>query len=422
MAYAFFMKKQANTSRRTTLGHITVLDLSRILAAPWATQNLADMGAEVIKIERPGQGDDTRRWGPPFLKDEKGNETLDSSYFLSTNRGKKSVTVNLATKQGQDIIRQLAMKADVVVENYKVGTLDRYGLGYDDLRALNPKLIYCSVTGFGQDGPYAALPGYDYVFQGMGGLMSITGIPEGQPGGEPMKSGVAITDLITGMYATSAILAALEHRHLSGEGQYIDMSLLDCVVTINSYQAINYFMTGVIPQRMGNAHPNMVPYQVFKCADDGDIIMAIGNDAQYAAFCQVIGRVDLAEDPRFRTGPERLRHREELVALIADVMRTRTVDAWLPQLEAANVPCGPINNMEQVFSDPQVKHREMQLSLPHSAGVDAPSLANPIRFSQTPIQYTHSAPLLGEHTREVLRAHLGMSDDDLEQLQHAGAI
>ena len=406
---------------KTALGHIKVLDLTRILAGPWATQNLADMGAEVIKIERPRVGDDTRTWGPPFLKDADGKETRDSSYFLSANRGKQSVTLDLATPEGQEIIRMLAADADVVVENYKVGTLARYGLAYEDLKKVNPRIVYCSVTGFGQDGPYAALPGYDYVFQGMGGLMSITGVPDGEAGAAPMKSGIAISDLLTGMYATSAILAALEHRHISGEGQYIDMSLLDCIVTINSYQAINYFLSGKIPERMGNAHSNMVPYQVFKCKE-GDIIIAVGNDGQYAAFCRVIGCEHLAVDPAFATGPQRNRNRKDLIPLIAEAMLAKTMEAWVTLLEANNVPCGPIHNMKQVFEDPQVRHREMQLTLPHSAGVQAPSVANPIRLSGTPIQYQHSAPLLGEHNRVVLQERLGLSAERVAELQVKGVV
>ncbi|MBL0425293.1 CaiB/BaiF CoA transferase family protein [Ramlibacter alkalitolerans] len=406
---------------KTALGHIKVLDLTRILAGPWATQNLADMGAEVIKIERPRVGDDTRTWGPPFLKDPDGRETRDSSYFLSANRGKQSVTVDLATPEGQEIIRALAKDADVVVENYKVGTLARYGLAYEDLRKVNPRIVYCSVTGFGQDGPYAALPGYDFVFQGMGGLMSITGVPDGEPGAAPMKSGIAITDLLTGMYATTAILAALEHRHVSGEGQYIDMSLLDCVVTINSYQAINYFLSGKVPQRMGNAHSNMVPYQVFKCRE-GDIIIAVGNDGQYAAFCKVIGCEHLATHPDFATGPQRNRNRQALIPLIAEAMLAKTMEEWVPLLEASNVPCGPIYNMKQVFEDPQVRHRGMQQTLPHGAGVEAPTVANPIRLSDTPIRYTRSAPLLGEHNDAILRARLGLSPERLAELQAKGVV
>lgn len=405
----------------TALGHIKVLDLTRILAGPWATQNLADLGAEVVKIERPQVGDDTRTWGPPFLKDPQGRETRDSSYFLSANRGKRSVTVDLATPEGQDIIRRLAAESDVVVENYKVGTLARYGLAYEDLAKINPRLVYCSVTGFGQDGPYAPLPGYDFVFQGMGGLMSITGQPEGQPGDEPMKSGIAISDILTGMYATSAILAALEHRNVSGRGQYIDMSLLDCVVTLNSYQAINYFLSGRTPQRMGNAHSNMVPYQVFRCKQ-GSIIIAVGNDGQYAAFCRAIGRESLATDPLYAKGPDRNRHRQQLIPLIAEAMLARTMEEWVPLLESCNVPCGPIYDMQQVFEDPQVRHRGMQLSLAHSAGVQAPSLANPIRLSETPIQYQRSAPLLGEHNQAVLGDRLGLTASELAALQAKGVI
>ena len=405
----------------TALGHIRVLDLTRILAGPWATQNLADMGAEVIKIERPRVGDDTRTWGPPFLKDAEGRETSDSSYFLSANRGKKSVTLDLATPEGQEIIRSLVLDADVLVENYKVGTLARYGLAYDDLQKLNPRLVYCSVTGFGQDGPYAALPGYDFVFQGMGGLMSMTGVPDGEPGAGPMKSGIAISDLLTGMYTTSAILAALEHRHVSGKGQYIDMSLLDCIVTINSYQALNYFMTGKIPQRMGNAHSNMVPYQVFHCKE-GDIIIAVGNDVQYAAFCKAIGREQLATDPQYSTAPQRNRNRQTLIPLIAEAMLAKTMEEWVELLEARNVPCGPIYNMQQVFDDPQVQHRNMHLSLPHAAGVQAHSVANPLRLSDTPIRYRQAAPMLGEHNDDILKERLKLSDERIAELKSKGVI
>lgn len=405
----------------STLGHIKVLDLTRILAGPWATQNLADMGAEVIKVERPGVGDDTRAWGPPFLEDAEGRETADSSYFLSANRGKKSITVDLAHPEGQALIRELAVQADVVVENYKVGTLARYGLDYASLQALNPSLVYCSVTGFGQSGPYAALPGYDFVFQGMGGLMSITGQPEGAPGDEPMKVGIAISDLLCGMYATTAILAALEHRHVSGRGQHIDMSLLDCVVTITSYQAINYFLSDRIPRRMGNAHSNMVPYQVFRCKE-GDVIVAVGNDGQFRALCELIDRPDLAADERFATPGQRNRNRDTLIPQIADAMLTRTMAEWVERMEAANVPCGPINNMQQVFEDPQVQHRCMRLSLPHGAGVQAPAVANPMRFSETPIRYGRSAPRLGEHTDDVLAHGLGLSAQRIAELRAHGAI
>ena len=406
---------------KSALGHLKVLDLSRILAGPWATQNLADMGAEVIKIERPGVGDDTRTWGPPFLKDAEGHETRDSSYFLSANRGKQSVTVDLASADGQAIIRQLVLDADVLVENYKVGTLARYGLAYEDLRAINPRLVYCSITGFGQSGPYAALPGYDFVFQGMGGLMSITGVADGQPGAEPMKCGLAITDLLTGMYATTAILAAIEHRRESGEGQYIDMSLLDCIVSINSYQAINYFLSGKIPQRMGNAHSNMVPYQVFRCKE-GDIIIAVGNDTQYAAFCKAIDRPLLATDAQYNTAAQRNRNRERLIPLIAQAMLARSMADWVTLLEVRNVPCGPINDLKQVFEDPQVTHRHMQLSLPHNAGVEAPGVANPIRLSGTPIQYDRAAPTLGEHNQAILHTRLGLTEERMVELKAKGVI
>jgi crotonobetainyl-CoA:carnitine CoA-transferase CaiB-like acyl-CoA transferase len=405
----------------TALGHLKVLDLTRILAGPWATQNLADMGAEVIKVERPAVGDDTRGWGPPFLKNAAGTETSDSSYFLSANRGKRSVTVDIATSDGQEIIRSLAKESDVLVENHKVGTLARYGLAYDDLQKINPRLVYCSVTGFGQKGPYAALPGYDYVFQGMGGLMSITGIRDGEPGAAPMKSGIAISDLLTGMYASTAILAALEHRRVSGRGQHIDIALLDCVVAISSYQALNYFLSGKIPQRMGNAHSNMVPYQVFQCRV-GDIIIAVGNDTQYAAFCRVIERPSLAADPRFSTAAQRNRNRAELIPQIAKALLTRSMDDWILLLEASNVPCGPIYNIQQVFECPQVKHRQMQLSLPHGAGGDAPGVANPIRMSETPIRYQRSAPTLGEHNNFVLRDRLGLSADRVTELEAKGII
>jgi len=405
----------------TALGHLKVLDLTRILAGPWATQNLADMGAEVIKVERPGAGDDTRAWGPPFLKDGEGRETADSSYFLSANRGKKSITVDLAHPDGQALIRELAKQADVVVENYKVGTLARYGLDYESLKALNPRLVYCSITGFGQSGPYAALPGYDFVFQGMGGLMSITGQPEGVPGDEPMKVGIAISDLLCGMYATTAILAALEHRHVSGQGQHIDMSLLDCVVSIGSYQAINHFLSGKVPRRMGNAHSNMVPYQVFRCKE-GDVIVAVGNDGQFRAFCKLIGREDLAQDERYATPGQRNRHRDTLIPEIAQAMLARTMGEWVERMEAANVPCGPIYNMQQVFEDPQVQHRGMRLSLPHGAGVEAPAVASPIRLSGTPIRYGRSAPLLGEHTEAVLGEALGLAPGRIAELRAQGAI
>ena len=406
---------------RTALGHLKVLDLSRILAGPWATQNLADMGAEVIKVERPGVGDDTRAWGPPFLKDAQGQDTRESSYFLSTNRGKKSITLDIATPEGQAIVRDLVKDADVLVENYKVGTLIRYGLDHASLRAINPRLVYCSVTGYGQDGPLALLPGYDYVFQGMGGLMSMTGVPDGQPGAAPMKSGLAIGDLMTGMYATTAILAAIEHRHISGEGQYIDMALLDCMVSINSYMAVNYLLSGTVPRRLGNAHANMVPYQVFHCRE-GDIIIAIGNDGQYRAFCQVVGCPELAQDERYATAPQRNRHREILLPLLAKAMLARSMTEWVPLLEARNVPCGPILNMDQVFENKQVQYRQMKIDLPHAIGTTAPGVASPIRLSDTPVRHHRAAPTLGEHNRDVLQGRLGLSDAQMAELQAKGVV
>jgi crotonobetainyl-CoA:carnitine CoA-transferase CaiB-like acyl-CoA transferase len=414
------LKDQQNYMN-TALAHIKVLDRSRILAGPWATQTLAALGAEVIKIERPAGGDDTRGWGPPFLKDKHGRETKDSAYFLSTNRGKKSQTVDFAHPEGQQIIRQLALDADVMIENYKVGTLARYGLGYEDIRKINPRIVYCSVTGFGQDAPYAALPGYDFIFQGMGGLMSITGVAEGEAGAAPMKSGLAISDLVTGMYTTTAILAALEHRHISGKGQYIDISLLDCLVAITSNQANNYFYSGKIPQRMGNTHPNLVPYQVFHCRE-GDIIVAVGNDAQYAAFCEVIGRPELASDARFRKSAERTRNRASLIPVIAEAMLGRTMNEWNALLEAGNVPCGPVYDIKQVFADPQVRHRNMQVTLPHSTGVEAPGVASPIRLSDTPIQYGHAAPALGEHSDAILAGRLGLSAERIAELRARNII
>ena len=382
---------------KQALQHIKVLDLTRVLAGPWATQILADMGADILKIERPGVGDDLRGWGPPFLQDAEGQDTRDAAYFLSANRGKKSLTLDIATPRGQEIVRALAADCDVFVENYKVGTLARYGLDHATLRAINPRLVYCSVTGFGQSGPYAPLPGYDYIFQGMGGLMSITGMPEGAPGGGPLKTGIPITDVVTGIYASTAILGALEHRNLSGEGQHIDIALLDCLVNVTGCAVMNYFLSGQVPQRLGNGHSNMVPYQVFRCKQ-GDLIVAVGNDTQFAAFARLIGQPELATDSRFSISAQRSRNREILVPLIAQAMLARTMQEWLVLLEAAKVPCGPINDLQQVFEDPQVQHRGLKLSLPHGAGVQAPGVANPIRYSGTPIVYGHAAPQLGEHS------------------------
>jgi len=403
------------------LAHIRVLDLSRVLAGPWASQNLADLGAEVIKVERPGAGDDTRSWGPPWVKDRDGKDTRDSSYYLSCNRGKKSMTLDISKPEGQRIVRELAAKCDVLVENYKVGTLARYGLGYEQLRAINPRLIYCSITGFGQSGPYAPRPGYDFVFQGMGGLMSITGERDELPGGGPMKVGIAITDILTGMYASLAITAAIAHCERGGSGQYIDMALLDCMVAFNANQISGYLVSGNIPKRYGNAHPNVVPYQVFPCKD-GHIILAVGNDSQFASFCNVAGRPELAEDERFRLMTGRIVNRDALIPLIAEIMKQRGMHEWIEVLEAANVPCGPINNMQQVFEDPQVQHRGLKVEIPTSAGVPCPTVASPMRFSETPVEYTVPPPTLGQHTQEILQGLLGMDRQAVDALAAKGIV
>jgi formyl-CoA transferase len=403
------------------LSHIRVLDLSRVLAGPWAAQNLADLGAEVIKIERPGAGDDTRGWGPPWMKDGQGKDTAESAYFLSVNRNKKSVTLDIAKPEGQKIARELAMKSQVLIENYKVGTLKRYGLDFDSLKKENPGLIYCSVTGFGQDGPYAPRPGYDFIFQGMGGLMSITGERDGQPGAGPQKVGIAITDVLTGMYASVAILAAITHRERTGQGQYIDAALLDTMVAFNANQIVSFFCSGKIPVRWGNAHPQVVPYEVFPTAD-GHIILAIGNDSQFASFCQTAGCAELAQEPRFKTMSQRIIHRGELIPLITEVMRTRTKHEWIDALEAANVPCGPINNMKEVFEDPQVQHRKLRVDIPHSLGGAAPVVASPLRLSETPVEYRLAPPTLGQHNDEILKGLLGRSDGEMKRLKDAGIV
>jgi len=403
------------------LSHIRVLDLSRVLAGPWAAQNLADLGAEVIKIERPGAGDDTRSWGPPWMKDGAGKDSSESAYYLSVNRNKKSVTLDISKPEGQKIIRELAAKSQVLIENYKVGTLKKYGLGYEDLKASNPSLIYCSVTGFGQDGPYAPRPGYDFIFQGMGGLMSITGERDGQPGAGPQKVGIAITDVLTGMYASVAILAAITHRERTGQGQYIDAALLDTIVAFNANQISSYFASGKVPVRWGNAHAQVVPYEVFPTAD-GHIILAVGNDSQFASFCQAAGCAELAQEARFKTMSQRIVHRGELIPLITEVMRTRTKREWIEALEAANVPCGPINNMKEVFEDPQVQHRRLRVDMPHPSGGTASVVRSPLRLSETPVEYRLAPPTLGQHNEEILMGLLGRSDADLTQLKAAGIV
>ena len=409
------------------LAGVRVLDLSRVLAGPWCTQTLADLGADVIKIERPMRngsgGDDTRGWGPPFLRDREGHDTAEAAYYLGTNRNKRSVTVDIARPEGQALIRRLAQRSDVFVENFKVGDMARYGLDSASLLALNPRLVYCSITGFGQTGPYRDRAGYDYAVQGMGGLMSVTGpsrqeIADDAPGGGPQKVGVAVADLFTGMYAATSILAALRHRDLTGQGQAIDMALLDTQVAMLANLGANYLATGVAPQRAGNAHQNIVPYQVFEVAD-GHMILAVGNDTQFAKYCEVAGRPELARDPRFARNADRVRHRAVLVPMLAEVMRTRTRADWLSALEAAKVPCGPINDLAEVFADPQVQARGMTVEMPHPLADRVRLVASPMKFSATPVQYRRPPPLLGEHTDEVL-AEAGLTAEERAALGAAG--
>ncbi|MBN1007452.1 CaiB/BaiF CoA transferase family protein [Amphritea pacifica] len=397
------------------LSHIKVLDLSRILAGPWAGQMLADFGAEVIKVERPGCGDDTRGWGPPFVKDPDGNPT-DAAYFHAANRGKHSIAIDMTTPEGQALIKRLAAEVDVVIENYKVGGLKKYGLDYDSLKTVNPGLIYCSVTGFGQDGPYAQRAGYDFMIQAMGGLMSVTGDADGQP----MKVGVALADVMTGLYACNGIQAALLHRNETGVGQHIDMALLDVQVATLANQAMNYLVGGKPPVRLGNAHPNIVPYEAFPTAD-GHIILAVGNDAQFARFCALAGAPELADNPAFVTNSLRVENRAQLTPLVAGLMRSHSSDWWLENLELQGVPCGPINTLDKVFADPQVKHRRMQVDLPHPACGSVPGVASPVKFSHTPIEYNAAPPMLGQHTDEVL-ASLGLSEAEITQLKELNVV
>ena len=400
---------------------IVVLDLSRVLAGPWATQALADYGAEVIKIEKPGVGDDTRQWGPPWLKDANGRDTAQSAYYLSTNRGKKSVAIDLAHPAGQDLVRRLARDADVVVENFKVGGLAKYGLSYADLADMNPRLVYVSISAFGQDGPEAAGPGYDAMIQGMGGLMSITGVPDGEPGAGPQKVGVAVADLMCGMYAVSSVLAALFERQQSGRGQYIDLALLDTQVAWLANQNMNYLVGGKPPSRQGTAHPNIVPYQAFATAD-GYLMLSVGNDGQFARFCAVAGRPEMAADPRYATNQSRVAHRQELVPLVQEILRTKCTATWLDLLRTANVPCGPINDLAQVFAEPQVRHRGLRIDLPHPTAGSVPGVRNPAIFSRTPLEYRLAPPELGADTETVLRDRLGLQPARLAELREAGAI
>jgi len=411
------------------LQHLRVLDLSRVLAGPWCTQNLADMGADVIKIEKPGEGDDTRHWGPPFFADAQDQPTPHACYFAACNRNKRSVTVDMATPQGQQLIRELARQSDVVVENFKTGGLQRYGLDYASLSALNPRLIYCSVTGFGQTGPYAARAGYDLLVQAMSGLMSITGRADDDAGGGPMRVGVAVIDLFTGMYATTAILGALEARHHTGRGQHIDMALLDVAMAVLGNQGTGYLNTGRVPVRQGNTHPSVVPYQDFPTAD-GSMLLAIGNDGQFARFCEAAG-VDWAQDARFTTNACRVTHRDTLIPLLSALTGQRTTTAWIALLEARAVPCGPINHIGQAFDDPQVQARGLRVEQERYPGMQPPAgesvnrivtTASPLRLSDTPTVLRHAPPALGQHTDQVLQERLGLDAAQLQTLREQGVL
>ena len=414
------MNPATPSSPPAALAGVRVLDLSRVLAGPWCTQTLADLGAEVIKIERPGSGDDTRGWGPPFLKDRQGRDTAEAAYFLGANRNKRSVTIDIAQPAGQLLVQRLAATCDVLVENFKVGDMARYGLDAATMRQRHPRLVYCSITGYGQTGPYRERAGYDYAIQGLGGLMSVTGERDDLPGGGPQKVGVAVADLFTGMYATVAVLAALRHRDATGEGQVIDMALLDTQVAMLANLGANYLATGQAPQRAGNAHQNIVPYQVFEVAD-GHLILAVGNDAQFERFCTVAGCPELAHDDRYARNASRVRHRATLTPLLAERMQTRGRADWLAALDAAKVPCGPINNLAEVFADPQVQQRGMQVSVPHPHHDALPLVASPMKLSATPVQLTRAPPLLGQHTAEVL-AELGVAAEELAALRAQGVV
>lgn len=402
------------------LAGLVVLDLSRILAGPTATQILGDLGAEVIKIERPGRGDDTRGWGPPFLKDREGQETGESAYYLSSNRNKASVAIDLASAEGQRLIADLAARADILVENFKVGDLKRRGLDYDTLKAVNPKLIYCSISGFGQTGPYAHRAGYDFLIQGMGGIMSLTGFPD-EEGGTETKCGVGIADVMCGMYATVSILAALNHRHRTGEGQHVDISLLDAQVSWLINQGTGYLVSGTVPGRLGNGHPTIVPYETFPGADQS-FILAVGNDSQFEKFCAVAGAPDLAQDPRFAKNADRVRNRAELVPVIRRLTIEKTAADWIAELEAAGVPCGPVNDLGQVFDDPQVRARNMAIDLPHPLSGEVRLIGSPINLEKTPVSYRSAPPLLGADTADVLTRHLGLAPETLAELATRGIL
>jgi crotonobetainyl-CoA:carnitine CoA-transferase CaiB-like acyl-CoA transferase len=403
------------------LAGIKVLDLSRILAGPWATQLLADLGATVWKVEKPGSGDDTRHWGPPWIPDRKGKPTADSAYFASTNRGKRSLAIDFTRPAGQQIVRSLALRADVFIENFKVGTLDRYRLGYASLKGVNPRLVYCSISAYGQDGPAAAEPGYDAMIQAVSGLMSITGVPDGKPGAGPVKVGVAVSDLIAGLYASNAILAALYEREQSGRGEHIDIALLDTQVAALANQTLNYLITGKPPRRQGTAHPNIVPYQAFATRDSW-LMLAIGNDRQFQAFCKAAGKPSLSGDRRFRTNANRVANREALIPAIAKICRQKTTAAWMKLLAGAKVPCGPINNLAEVFEDPQVRHRKLHFTLPHARGARIPQVRQPALFARLGSVSRQPPPLLGGHTKKVLSDELGLTSDELLSLMGDGTV
>lgn len=405
---------------KKALSHLRVLDMSRVLAGPFLGQNLADFGADVIKVERPGHGDETRTF-PPYLSGAGGEQTPDSAYFMSINRGKRSVTIDISTPQGQALIRSLVAKSDVLIENYKAGDLKRYGLDYEEMRKVNPSLVYCSITGFGQTGPYRSRPGYDYIFQAMSGLMSITGGPDHLEGGGPAKVGLAICDVITGIYSSFAVMTALAHREQTGEGQHIDMSLLDTTIATLSHINMNYLVGGIVPKRMGTGHPSIVPYQMFQ-ALDGPIVVAVGNNSQFAKLCALLGLPELSVDQRFLTNPLRVAHRDELVPILEQAFAADTMQAWVRKLTEAGVPCGPLYDIPQVFEDPHVKARGVRVEMPHPRGDSVSILANPARLSLTPPAYERVAPLLGEHTEEVLRQVLGLSDLEIERLVAEGVI
>ena len=402
------------------LSHVRVLDLSRILAGPWAGQVLADLGADVVKVERPGAGDDTRSWGPPFLKDESGRTTSDAGYFLAVNRGKRSITLDLSKPEGQELVRRLAARADILLENYKVGTLEKFGLGYEDLKKVNPRLVYCSVTGFGQTGPKRDHAAYDFMIQAASGLMSVTGERDGLPGAGPQKVGVPIVDLMTGMYTAVAVLAGLARRDHTGEGEYIDIGMLDVGVSMLANQAMNYLISGKAPRRAGNKHPNIQPQDVF-ATRDGYIALVVGNDSQYVKFCEAVGRPEWAGDERFRTNAGRVTNQAVLLPMIGELLATRDTRAWSELFNSAGVPCGPINTVPEVFEDEQVKHREMLIRIAHPAAGSVPQVASPMKFTEAPLSFDRPPPLIGQHTQEILR-EIGLDAGQIEALAAQGII